>query len=114
MYCTIPEPAPSRGELSSDARRSYAELRRHARALGGVAASLRREAAEVASAYRAALSGGGEQAWSAFVRAADALAQDGSSAVMLLGLGESERVAASYFARIARENADLLPEAVIA
>ena len=114
MYCTISSLDSSRGELSSEARRAYVELRAQARTLGALAASFTREAAEVAEAYHRALAEGSEEAWGAFVRAADGLATHGESAVALLHLGERERSAARYFARIVNENADLLPEAVFA
>ena len=114
MYCTISSLGSSRGELSSEARRSYVELRAQARTLGALAASFTREAADVAEAYRRALTDGSEEAWAAFVRAADGLASHGESAVALLHLGERERAAARYFARIVCENADLLPEPAFA
>ena len=110
----MPSADSSSSGLSADAERSFAEVRAQARVLGSYAASLRREAADVTAAYQRALRDGGDEAWSAFVRAAETLGSDGGSTVALLRLGERERRAAQFFARIAAENADLLPATVFA
>ena len=110
----MPRLDSSSSGLSADAERSFAELRAQARVLGSYAASLRREAADVTAAYQHALREGSEEAWSAFVRASEALASHGGSAVALLRLGEKERQAAQFFARIAAEKAELLPATVFA
>ncbi|MBV8246702.1 MAG: hypothetical protein JOZ38_12315 [Candidatus Eremiobacteraeota bacterium] len=82
--------------------------------LGTISASFRAEAAEVTSAYGAALSQGGPERWSRFVSAAFALGRHGAELESLIGLAARERAAWRVFARIADENADLLETPALA
>jgi hypothetical protein len=108
MYCTIPEPESSTGNLSFDARLSYETLGRNAELLGTLSASFSREARDASEAYRRALSASSPDAWARFVEAADALARHTASVDTIVELDSHERKARAFFEQIVDENADLL------
>ena len=93
MYFTIDAAQPS--SSTQDAWRSFNDLRGHARVLGTISASFRAEAAEVTSAYGAALSQGGPERWSRFVSAAFALGRHGAELESLIGLAAPSSLAIS-------------------
>ncbi len=109
MYFTIADGHSS--SAAEDARRSFATLRRHAHTLAGLSASFSEEAKEATAAYRTALAAGSTEHWGRFVRACAALARHGEAIDTLLHLGETDRLAWSFFKQIADENADLLADA---
>ncbi len=93
---------------------AYGRLRRHADALGSIAASFSAEAERVAAAYETALRLGGDAAWARFVEAAAELALHAHSVDGIVHLSERERAAHDYFQQIGRENGDLLAGRTVA
>jgi hypothetical protein len=101
-------------DLSPDARLSYQALRRNARLLGALSASLSREAQDAAEAYFQALAATTPGAWADFVHVADALKRHVDSIEPIVDLNAPEREAHAFFEQIVSENRDLLGSQVVA
>jgi hypothetical protein len=108
----MPEPEPSTGSLSFEARLSYETLGHNAELLGSLSASFTREAREASDAYRLALSSSAPDAWVRFVEASETLARHTESVDSIVELSSQERRARAFFEQIVAENADLLTQRV--